>query len=101
MTMVGYYMDYAQRRIKTNRPQRGDVIRVEPIRLVGDIERIKLLLKSNPRNLALFTLGINTNLRASDLVRLTVGQVRDLHVGQEFTLREKKTGKLGPVKQIV
>ena len=43
--------------------------------------------------LLLFILGINTNLRASDLLRITVGQVRDLKPGDEITLKEKKTGK--------
>jgi integrase len=38
-------------------------------------------------------LGINTNLRASDLVRLTVGQVQGLSAGEEITLKEKKTNK--------
>ena len=46
-----------------------------------------------PRDLTLFTIGINTNLRASDLLRIKVGQVRDLKPGDEIELKEKKTGK--------
>jgi integrase len=38
-------------------------------------------------------LGINTNLRASDLLRITAGMVRHLEAGDELTLKEKKTGK--------
>ena len=76
-----------------NRPQQGDQIKVEPIRKRKDIENIKKLLADNARDSALFTLGINTNLRASDLLRIRVGQVRDLKPGDEIELKEKKTGK--------
>jgi integrase len=37
--------------------------------------------------------GINTNLRASDLFRLRVYQVRDLEPGDSIEINEKKTGK--------
>lgn len=76
-----------------NHPQKGDSIKVDPIRSERDIRNIKKLLADKPRDLALFTLGINTNLRASDIVRITVGQVRHLQPGQHFNIREKKTGK--------
>ncbi|MEA1933348.1 MAG: tyrosine-type recombinase/integrase [Thermodesulfobacteriota bacterium] len=76
-----------------NHPKKNSTIKVEPIRKLQDIKSIKKLLADNPRNLCLFTLGINTNLRASDLLRITAGQVRSLKVGGEFTLKEKKTGK--------
>jgi integrase len=66
---------------------------VEPIRELRDIKSIKKLLADNPRDLCLFTLGINTNLRASDLLRITAGQVRHLQAGDELVLKEKKTGK--------
>ena len=51
------------------------------------------MLATKPRDLALFTLGINTNLRASDPMRIRVGQVRDLKPGDELEVKEKKTGK--------
>lgn len=76
-----------------NHPRRGDSIRVDPIRSEKDIRTIKKLLADKPRDLAIFTLGINTNLRASDLTRITVGQVRYLQPGQYFAIRERKTGK--------
>jgi integrase len=76
-----------------NRPKKGDQIKVDPIRKRKDIESIKKLLADDPRNSALFTVGINTNLRASDLLRIRVGQVRDLKPGDEIELKEKKTGK--------
>ena len=76
-----------------NRPQKGSQIKVEPIRKKRDISSIKKMLSGNPRDLALFTLGINTNLRASDLLRITAGQVKDLTVEDSIVLKEKKTGK--------
>ena len=70
------------------------MIRVEPIRKLEDIERIRQLLADRPRDLALFAVGINTNLRASDIVRLTIGQQwRDLKPLESFEIREKKTKK--------
>ena len=76
-----------------NHPQAGDEIKVEPIRLQKDIKAIKKLLADNPRDLALFTVGVNTNLRASDLLKITAGQVRNLKEMDEIELREQKTGK--------
>ncbi len=51
------------------------------------------MLANKPRDLALFTIGINTNLQASDLLRLKVGQVKDLNAGDTVEIREKKTSK--------
>jgi integrase len=76
-----------------NHPQPGSTIKVEPIRDLKDIKLIKRLLADKPRDECLFTFGINTNLRASDLVRITAGQVRGLRAGDEIELKEKKTGK--------
>jgi integrase len=76
-----------------NRPDKGDTIKVEPIRKKKDIESIKKFISDNARDSGLFTLGINTNLRASDLLRIRVGQVRDLKPGDTIELKEKKTGK--------
>ena len=76
-----------------NHPRKGSRIKVEPIRDVKDIRAIKKLLDGNPMYSALLTLGINTNLRASDLLRITAGQVRGLKPMDEIELKEKKTGK--------
>ena len=67
--------------------------KVDPITELKDIRSIKKCLQDNPRDLCLFTIGINTNLRASDLVRISVGMVNDLNVGDELVLIEKKTEK--------
>ena len=76
-----------------NRPKKGSQIKVDPIKKRKDIDSIKKLLANDPRNSALLTIGINTNLRASDLLRIQVGQVRDLSPGDEIELKERKTGK--------
>jgi integrase len=77
-----------------NHPRKGSSIRVDPIRDPKDIRLIKKILAERPRDFALFVLGINTNLRASDLLRIRISDVRYLKPGEYFTLREKKTAKL-------
>ncbi len=77
-----------------NHPKKGSMIKVEPIRKLKDVKAIKQFLTDKPRDLCLFTLGINTNLRASDLLRLTAGRVRGLKAGDEIEIKEQKTGKM-------
>ena len=76
-----------------NAPKKGQKIKVEPIREIEDIKLIKRQLKDKPRDLALLTMGINTNLRASDLLNLKVDQVRDVESGGNIEIKEQKTGK--------
>jgi len=76
-----------------NRPRKGARIKVEPIRYLADIKRIKNLLINRPRDLALFTLGVNTPLRVSDLLCLTYDQVSGLAPGDFLSIREKRTGR--------
>lgn len=78
-----------------NHPKKGSRIKVEPIRDAKDIRAIKKLLDGNPMYEALFTLGINTNLRASDLLRIMAGQVRGLKGMDEIELKEKKPARRG------
>lgn len=77
----------------SNHPGKDSSIKVEPIKDLKDIKSIKKLLADNPRDFCLFVMGINTNLRASDLCGITAGSVRDLKEGDDLTLKEKKTGK--------
>jgi integrase len=77
-----------------NRPKPGSCIKVEPIKRKQDISTIKKMLANRPRDLVLFTLGINTNLRASDLLRIRVKDVRGMKPGDEIEIKEKKTGKI-------
>lgn len=79
--------------IKANRPKRGDRTKVEPIKNLKDIRTLKRLLADRPMDLAYFTIGINTALRASDILSLKADQVRGLGAGDEIEVREKKTGK--------
>jgi len=74
-----------------NHPIKGSSITVEPIRNPKDIKAIKKMLANNPRDLCIFTLGINTNIRASDILSL---RVRDVRGKDELVLREKKTKKI-------
>ena len=68
---------------------------VEPIREPKKIEAMKkFLLGQNIRDYTLFTLGINSGLRISDLLAL---KLKDVYTGDklvhEIRLKEKKTGK--------
>jgi len=73
-----------------NHPVKGSSITVKPIRSTKDIKTIKKMLAGNPRDLCIFILGINTNLRASDILNL---RVHDVLGKDELVLKEKKTGK--------
>jgi len=69
---------------------------VQPIRNKKVIEQIKKILKAtNLRNYCLFTLGINSGLRISDLLNLKVNDVllEDRKVKNRITIQEYKTGK--------
>ena len=76
-----------------NHPKRGSRITVDPIRNIKDIKKIKRKLKKQPRDLLLFTLGINNGLRISDLLNLKIGDVRNLEPGETLQITENKTGK--------
>ncbi|WP_432736505.1 tyrosine-type recombinase/integrase [Maridesulfovibrio sp. FT414] len=80
-------------KMNPNHPEKGSSIKVDPITSLKDVANLKKLLEDNPRDLALFVLGINTNLRAVDLVQLRVEQFIDARVGDELVLKESKTGK--------
>jgi len=77
-----------------NHPKKGSQITVDPIRADKDIKKVKRLLKDNTRDLFIFTMGINNGLRISDLLKLKVGDVRDLKPGQTLKVKETKTGKM-------
>ena len=63
---------------------------VQPIRDKEIIAKFKnKLLKKSYRDYMLFTVGINTGLRISDILPLKVSDVRGSHI----IIKEKKTGK--------
>ena len=67
---------------------------VEPIRDKNKIKLMKTVLKNKSiRNWLLFTLGINTGLRISDLLKLKISDVSNGKVKENVYIREKKTGK--------
>lgn len=76
-----------------NRPRKGLKIQVSPIISKRIIKRIKSDLAGRPRDLCLFVMGINTALRASDLLSLKTLQVQHLSVGDSLVVRERKTKK--------
>lgn len=68
-------------------------MKVQPITDPKNIKRIKKLLADKPRDLLLFTMGINAGLRVQDLLSLRVETVEHAIVGDRIVVREKKTGK--------
>ena len=69
---------------------------VEPIRDIRKIEKMKKYLKAKSlRDYCLFTVGINSGLRVSDLLNLRVGDVEDERgkLKDRIHLTEQKTGK--------
>ena len=80
-----------------NAPRKGASIKVEPIRHVSDIAAIKMNLSDKPRDLCLFTFGINTAYRANELLSMTIGQVAHLNPGDRLDLRQSKTATYRPI----
>jgi integrase len=82
-----------------NHPPKGSKITIEPLRDLDQIRAINRMHMENPkakigrRNNLLMVLGINNGLRAGDLLRLTIGQVRGLRRGDIIPIVEVKTGK--------
>lgn len=73
------------------RPPPGSSIKVDPIRDLEAIRRIKRNLSGAPRDLCLFTLGINTAYRANELLSIKVGQIDHLRAGDRLDLKQSKT----------
>ncbi|WP_459907135.1 site-specific integrase [Desulfotomaculum defluvii] len=68
---------------------------MQPIRDKKKIEAMKKILKAGSlRDYALFTLGINSGLRISDLLKLKVSDVLEgKKIRDRIIIREQKTGK--------
>lgn len=58
----------------TVKERRNGVNIVEPIKNLNDIQKIKDYLSNNKRNYLLFSLGINSGLRISDILALDTKQ---------------------------
>ena len=76
-----------------NHPQKGSSIKVEPVRDLKAIKRIKKYLADKPRDLCLFTLGINTAYRANELLSIKVSDVEHLKIGDVLELKQSKVKK--------
>lgn len=76
-----------------NHPSKGDSIVVDPIRDIAAIDSIKKMLVGKPRDLLLFTMGVNNGLRTGDILRLRVRDVKSLKAGDSVNVKESKTGK--------
>ncbi len=81
-----------------NHPAKGCSTRVEPIRDMGKIRAIENSLFGNPRNLALFTIGIHTWLQPGELLDIRAGQVQHLNPGDEMDVKVFKTGTVRKIQ---
>jgi integrase len=86
--------------------RRYSLLEVQPIRDPKKIIAMReLLKKANPRDEVLFVTGINTALRISDLLSLTLSDVTDIfgNVLEEVSMKEQKTGKMRsfPLNRVV
>lgn len=77
-----------------NHLKSGDTIKVEPIRNLQAISKIKTLLLKQPRNYCLFVLGINTAFRASELLSIRVGHVAHLLPGDILEIKQQKQNSI-------
>jgi integrase len=77
-----------------NRPVKGSSIRVEPIRKKSDIKKVRNVISRNPLHSCLFSIGINTGFRVSDILQIKVSDVLDVKPGDDISIKEKKTGKV-------
>ena len=75
------------------RPSPGSSIIVDPIRNLTAIIAIKENLQRHPRDLCLFTFGINTAYCGGELLSLRIEQVAHLRPGDRLNLKQSKTGK--------
>ena len=76
-----------------NLPPPGKPRIAEPIRSLEAIKVIKKNLKGNPRDLLLFTMGINSGLRVKDLLALKIGDVKYCGPGDTVDIIETKRKK--------
>ena len=67
----------------------------KPIKRVQDVKRMIAYLEASSsyfglRNALLFQLGVTTGYRAGDLVKLTVGDIKEAIASNEFVIMEGK-----------
>lgn len=73
-----YQRFYQFKKLKKDRKEKI-MTTVEPIRSINDFRKVEEVLKEqSDRNLLLFTIGTNCGLRISDILKLNVGDVRNI-----------------------
>ena len=72
---------------------KNKITTTDPIR-GEDIQKVREYLEGRTRDIALWSVGTNTALRAGDLCALRWEDAEDQDDRIAFVLREKKTGKL-------
>jgi len=80
-----------------NHPSKGTEIRVAPIKRSKDIEAVKRSLSDHPRNLALFTLGINTSLRPGELLNIRIDEIIGMEPMDTLEVKGTRTTKVRKV----
>lgn len=74
-------------------PNTGKSTATRPL-LYDEIQQVKIAVQHSPRDRALFALGLQTGLRASDLREIKFSDI----VNGELVLRERKTSKRKVIK---
>ncbi|WP_057823440.1 tyrosine-type recombinase/integrase [Lentilactobacillus sunkii] len=91
---------------KKHNTNKGQKLNVQPLRTQTDIETAKFFLSKNKmgkRDLLLFLFGINTGLRASDIVVRKVGEFRNTkkpYIVEEKTHKRRKLNLSNLAEQI-
>lgn len=78
-----------------NHPKIGSAIKVDPVRDLVSVDNIKkqLLREGQDRNHCLFVFGVNTALRANEILKLKVRDVRHLKVWGILEFKQSKNQK--------
>jgi len=70
----------------------GRILAVDPLRSPQEVKRLEQFARENPMHHAIIRLGL-TGLRIADIIRLKVGQVQGVPLGNKVWIVEGKTGK--------
>ncbi len=71
-------------------------VKVKPIDNPKDLDRIRALVRSKTRDLLLFDLAVETGVPANQLLRLKVGDLHELKVGDRLPSLQGKEGRHKP-----
>ena len=77
----------------SNRPAKGSIITVDPIKDIELVKRVRDHLRNNTQQWCIFIVGTNTNLRAVDLANIIAKDAGCIGKGNVLKIREQKTKK--------